>query len=162
MLHFSDARSKLVPAVERLQFPTFVGLFFVLTFLIPLPWIITMDVAAGPQPQLPSEPFAAESSQSMQVLLLVVVVPLVETLIFQKLVITLLKKWLSHRRDLMVLVAAAIFAAFHGYSWSYTIYSFTLGFVFSAAYILRDRPLGFPTTTVVTIHALRNLTYFVV
>jgi membrane protease YdiL (CAAX protease family) len=92
-----------------------------------------------------------------QILQAVILGPLIETLICQKLVYKLLSliKYLKRRKFFIMLIGALIFGLLHFYSLLYIIYNVFTGFLFMYAYIVKLHKK--PYWTVVTLHGLMNL-----
>jgi membrane protease YdiL (CAAX protease family) len=92
-----------------------------------------------------------------QILQAVIIVPLIETLIFQKWTYKLLSltKFLKQRKILIMFLSAVIFGIIHFYSLSYIVYNVFTGFLFMFAYIVKLHKK--PYWTVVTLHGLINL-----
>ena len=92
-----------------------------------------------------------------QILLAVILTPLIETLISQKLAYKLLSlvKFLKQRKTLIMILGAIAFGIIHCYSLSYIVYNTFMGFLFMFAYIVKLHKK--PYWTVVTLHGLTNL-----
>ncbi|OPZ14471.1 MAG: CAAX amino terminal protease self- immunity [Bacteroidetes bacterium ADurb.BinA261] len=92
-----------------------------------------------------------------QILAIVILAPLIETLIFQKWVYQALSLfgWLKRYKILIIFLSAVIFGSIHFYSLSYAIYNFFAGALLMLAYIIKiDKN---PYWTVVLLHGLMNL-----
>jgi membrane protease YdiL (CAAX protease family) len=92
-----------------------------------------------------------------QILAIVILAPLIETLIFQKWVYQALSLvgWLKRYKILIIFLSAVIFGLIHFYSLSYVIYNFFTGALLMMAYIIKiDKN---PYWTVVLLHGLMNL-----
>jgi membrane protease YdiL (CAAX protease family) len=83
--------------------------------------------------------------------------PLIETLICQKGVFTLLSyfKWLKQRKLLIILLSAFIFGFLHFFSLSYIIFNFFIGVLFMYTYIVMQGKHAY--WAVVLLHSLINL-----
>jgi len=84
------------------------------------------------------------------------VAPLLETLIFQCLIIIVLEVYVTKLKYVAILVSAICFAASHSYSLAYMIRMLPAGLVLASAFVLRDRPKGYPYSSVVLLHASWN------
>lgn len=94
---------------------------------------------------------------SRQILEVVILAPLIETLISQKWVYQLLSLigWLKQNKILIIFLGAVIFGLIHFYSLSYVIYNFFAGALLMFAYIIKiDKKTYW---TVVVLHGLMNL-----
>jgi|LSQX01.1.fsa_nt_gb hypothetical protein len=92
-----------------------------------------------------------------QILSVVILAPLLETLIFQKWLYRLLSSisWLKKNKILITAIGASVFGLMHPYSLFYIIYNFFAGTLFMSAYIIRLNRS--PYLTVAALHALMNL-----
>ena len=92
-----------------------------------------------------------------QILEIVILAPLIETLIFQKWIYRGLSLigWLKRHKTLIILVSALIFGLIHFYSLSYVFYNFFIGALLMFAYIIRINKK--PYWTVVVLHGFMNL-----
>lgn len=92
-----------------------------------------------------------------QVLEVVILAPLIETLIFQKWVYKLLSiiGWLNQNKFFIVLLSAAVFGLIHFYCLSYIVYNFFIGALLMFTYIIRIE--NRPYWTVAILHSLMNL-----
>jgi hypothetical protein len=84
------------------------------------------------------------------------VVPLIETLLFQFLPVRLLRRRLHAKWWVTILVSAALFAAWHYYSPGYVIFAFLIGVVLAYCFALRDVPGKHGFVLTFFVHALRN------
>ena len=84
----------------------------------------------------------------------VIIAPLVETLIFQFLVIEFLYLTKIGKRKIVV-ISAIIFSLTHYYSIGYIFYAFSMGVIFSYSYVIRKNATQ-AFLTVYAIHLLRN------
>lgn len=86
-----------------------------------------------------------------------VIIPLLETFIFQAFILRLLVKWLSpvtrHAHPISISVVAFLFGATHFYAISYIVYATLAGFTLNVAYVyyLPDRKKAFWTTAIIYI-----------
>ena len=92
----------------------------------------------------------------------VIWVPLLETLLFQKIPYVLLTKlsFFNKRVILIYIISATLFASTHFYSVAYIVYTFIVGLGLIHAYHLRVGKQ--PFWTVVAIHSLFNLTICII
>jgi hypothetical protein len=96
-------------------------------------------------------------------IILVIVIPLIETLIFQSIPYFILTQfdYLKKRSWVIITLPAFLFGLSHYYSLLYILHTTCLGAIFMYAYILR-RKKNDSFTAVSLIHLLRNLTAFIV
>jgi len=102
--------------------------------------------------------FLDEFSVFVQITTAVFLVPLIETAVFQLLVIFLLLRFTRFSLWTVVSISALLFAATHHYSVFYIIYALWGGFIFATVFIacLQKKGYGLAFWTVVLIHALHN------
>ena len=102
----------------------------------------------------------AFKSVVLEWLVIVIVAPLIETLLFQSLIIELVCKLFKRpRRNLFISVTASsvAFALSHSYSISYIIITFLAGVILALAYYLGRYRKESPIVLVFVIHAVYNL-----
>lgn len=106
--------------------------------------------------ETPNESIMQESFLK-QLLFVVIIGPLFETLIFKKWLYQLLSlfKILKRNKIWLILISVFIFGSIHIYSLSYIVFSFFAGIILMAAYVLRKGKN--PYLFVATLHALMNL-----
>lgn len=90
------------------------------------------------------------------IVLSILVVPLLETLIFQQFIFWISRKiGIANKSGIVILLSSTLFASTHFYSVAYIIYAMCLGVIFMYAYIIRVKK--HPFWTVFGIHAIFNL-----
>ena len=84
--------------------------------------------------------------------------PFFETLIFQALVIFIIKRFLTKNFIVLVLISACFFGIIHFYNVYYVIYAMFLGLIFASGYILylRNKSWEDAALAIMLVHALRN------
>ncbi len=111
-----------------------------------------------PEPDMLGSP--AVESIVLELLIAVVVAPLIETLLFQSLVIEIICKLIKRPRKniwISVIASSLAFSMNHTYSISYMVITFFAGLILAIAYYLgRYRKEG-PIVLVFVIHSLYNL-----
>ncbi len=85
-------------------------------------------------------------------------IPLVETFIFQYLIIELSSnvKLLKNNNFEIIIISAIIFGLSHNYSFLYIFYSFIIGLFLAYSYIIYKKKNFSPFLIVTLIHSLRN------
>jgi membrane protease YdiL (CAAX protease family) len=83
-------------------------------------------------------------------------VPFVETLIYQYLPVRVLRTWLKLPWKYVILISAILFGCAHTYSVGYVIFALVIGVVLAYAFALKDEPRQYGFLYVFVIHALRN------
>ena len=90
---------------------------------------------------------------------LILIAPIVETLLFQMLVISICTKWWLKLKDwIAILISAALFGAGHYSSWQAILVTFTSGLIFAYSFVVyRDKKTFSPFLMVMIIHAIFNI-----
>jgi len=137
----------------------FIFLMFVLSILLTIvlsPLFDLFDITI-----LPSSGVEEHTDNKMhEFTTAVIIAPLVETLIFQILLIEFLYLTKIGKRKIVIL-SAIIFSITHYYSIGYIFYAFSMGVIFSYSYIIRENTVN-AFLTVYAIHVLRNTVAFIV
>ncbi len=148
-------RFKLIPSVNYLiKAPVYI---FILIFLLPSV-VLGAITTFLPEPDMTGS-FTTDSIV-LDLLIAVIVVPIIETLLFQSLIIEVICKIIMRpRRNICIAVFASslAFALNHTYSISYVIFAFFAGIIYALAYYLgRYRKEG-AIILVFILHAMDNL-----
>ncbi|MCL2727442.1 MAG: CPBP family intramembrane metalloprotease [Bacteroidales bacterium] len=85
-----------------------------------------------------------------------ILVPIIETLVFQTLVFSILRRF-KIKKWVIALIAGIAFGAFHNYSLFYMIGTAPIGFIFMYMYILRAEIDNKPLISTIIAHASINL-----
>lgn len=127
-------------------------IFYLSCFLIALivsPFIILADLTVGE---------STEGPELSSFFLVVILVPILETLVNQHLPFKLMQRWswTKNKYGLYILVSAIVFGLFHSYSLQYIIFAFSGGLILGYAYFFYSKTprKSFWSTTL--IHALKN------
>ena len=114
---------------SNLKLAPFVGVTLLLTYVVLFP-------------SLPFVQFFASTGSELtyiRAISALTLAPLLETLIFQALVIYLIGKFLTKNLTVQVLISAAIFGATHNFSPRYILFATLTGVVFAAGYVIYQR-----------------------
>jgi len=146
---------RLIPSVNYLiKAPTYL---YILVFLCPS-LLLGAITTFLPEPDMTGS-FSTESIV-LDLLIAVIVVPLLETLLFQSLIVEIICKIIKRPRKnlyIAVIVSSLAFALNHTYSLSYVIFAFFVGVIYALAYYLgRYRKEG-AIILVFILHAMDNL-----
>lgn len=148
-------RFKLIPSVNYLiKTPAYV---FIFIFYCPSALLGAITTFL-PEPDM-SGSFATESIV-LDLLIAVIVVPLLETLLFQSLIIEIICKIIKRPRKniyIALIVSSLAFALNHTYSLSYVIFTFFVGIIFALAYYLGRYRKESAIILVFIIHSIYNL-----
>lgn len=91
---------------------------------------------------------------------IIVIIPFVETLFFQGLIIGYFTKKYSKYELVLCLISSILFAVAHYYSPAYFLKTFISGFCYSFLYIIASRKMSFPFIPVLIAHSIFNLIGF--
>jgi uncharacterized protein len=148
-------RFKLIPTVNYLiKAPAYV---FILVFLFPSVLLGTITTFL-PEPDMIG--FVSTDSIGIDLLITVIAAPIMETLIFQALIIEIVCKIIKRPRKniwIAVMVSSLAFGLNHTYSLSYFIITFFAGIILALAYYLGRYRKESPIVLVFIIHAIYNL-----
>lgn len=137
-----------------IRIPAFV---FVLLFLAAsiITGIITTFL---PEPTI-EDPFTIDNKW-VKIIFSLIIVPLIETLLFQSLIIEIVCKFIKrprHNLYVAIILSAFAFAFSHTYSISYVVFTFVGGLILAFAYYIGRYRRENAFLLVVIIHALYNL-----
>lgn len=145
----------LIPPVNYLiKAPAYL---FILIFLFPSV-VLGAITTFLPEPDMTGS-FTTDSIV-LDLLIAVIVVPIIETLLFQSLIIEVICKIIKRpRRNICIAVFASslAFALNHTYSVSYFIFTFGVGIILAVAYYLGRYRKESAVVLVFLIHAIYNL-----
>jgi len=97
-------------------------------------------------------------SQNFKVLVILVISPIVETLLFQWLPISAVAYFkVTNRNWLKMIVSSLLFASIHYYSVLYLVMAFIGGLIMSFLYIYTEQKHKIPVIYVAFLHFLYNL-----
>ncbi len=91
-----------------------------------------------------------------QFIFAVVIVPLLETLLFQLLPISLLRKFTGFSSGTVIIISSMLFGLQHCYSPMYILHGFLIGLVLAYSYIVYENRENSSYWVVCSIHSLRN------
>jgi len=130
--------------------------YIVIVPLIPLSILFEIDDIGGPDT-------IRDSSFIMEFILVVIIAPLVETLIFQTSIFYIFNKFsfLKKRSAIVIILSALAFGIAHNYSTLYVLFGFNIGIVLAYAYNIYLEKLESSYKVVTLIHSIRNLLAFV-
>jgi len=148
-------RFKLIPSVNYLiKAPAYI---FILVFFFPSVLLGAITTFL-PEPDLTGS--VTTDSVVLNLLIAVIVVPLIETLLFQSLIIEIICRIIKRPRKnicIAVMVSALAFALNHTYSLGYIIMTFFWGIIFAIAYYLGRYRKESAIILVFLIHSFYNL-----
>ena len=103
-------------------------------------------------------PFDPEESKRRMLIVGVIIAPLIETLLYQKIVIDICDKikFFYNRKFIGILISAVIFGSIHTYSPQYMLHMFVVGSIWAYAYTVYKDKKKHPYWVVCCIHAINN------
>ena len=143
-------------ALRELRPSVFVFVMTILTILIILPFLPVfhaLEVFAVPG----GGPSLLEESPLYQLVVVVLLAPLFETLIFQTAPILISRKHSSLSPGTIILASSLFFAVAHSYSIAYIFYAFLIGLLLAYSYTMYLEKTVSAFWVVATIHSLRNM-----
>ena len=89
---------------------------------------------------------------------IIILIPLIETFIFQHLSFKLMQKWsfTKNKYGLYISVSAILFGLSHTYSLQYIIFAFAVGLILAYMYFFYSKTPKKSFWSIALIHALRN------
>ncbi|WP_029687890.1 CPBP family intramembrane glutamic endopeptidase [Thermoanaerobacter sp. A7A] len=88
-----------------------------------------------------------------------IVGPILETYLFQVVLLYLLSKinYLNNNKILLIIIASMIFGIGHHYSFSYIIFGFLAGLIFNYSYLIYKNKTMSSFAIVLSIHSIYNI-----
>ncbi len=134
-----------------------IPLLLLLSYVIEVPLILLyvyfgIEIGDGPDMQLTPG----------NILFFCIIVPFLETYLFQYLPIWLLKK-IFKKMVIPVYGSAIVFGCLHTYSFAYVVYAFLMGLVFALGFSAYCRKKSYKTAymSIFLVHSIRNLIAFI-
>jgi len=120
--------------------------------LVPLSMIFQVDEVASLNSTM-------DLSFDWQVFIAAIVAPIIETFLFQTLVILGLRrlKFFRSRMYIVVIISALIFGIVHTYSLIYIMYAFLMGLILAYSYNVYIEKVDSSFIVVALIHSARNI-----
>ncbi|NFP92699.1 CPBP family glutamic-type intramembrane protease [Clostridium sporogenes] len=105
----------------------------------------------------------SESNFISEFILVIIIAPLIETLIFQYSIIKFLRNFniLKNNNIIIILISSILFGLSHPYSLTYIINTTILGIFLSYSFVIYENKNESPFWVVCAIHSLKNFTSFV-
>ena len=106
----------------------------------------------------------SEGPKTTSLLLLVIIAPIWETLVYQHVIFKLLQLWSVTKKKylLYIIISSAVFGLAHNYSTRYVFSAFLSGLLYSFIYFFYHKNTSKAIGSTALIHSLRNLTAFLV
>jgi hypothetical protein len=120
------------------------------------------DVLTGLYANIFNIPFKRlqfDVSPILMFILVGIVGPIIETYLFQVVLIYFLKKvnYLNNNKALLVIVASIIFGVLHNYSYDYIIFGFLFGMILNYSYLIYKNKTLSSFIIALTIHIIYNI-----
>jgi len=157
---YENSKNHIILFILRLNSFSFVLLsYFIFFLIVVIPFEIIksyFDIHLGNIPSL-------KDMNTLTIFFAVVfIAPLIETLIFQIGVIKLVYYILPKYPIIPIIVSATLFGLTHFYSIYYVIYTVMIGLFLGTLYFISKRKKISPFWVIFSVHALYNLTVFVI
>lgn len=147
---------KLIVKTKKLPFLSFVLLFLALSFLIVA---ISLLIYA---PDSTGADFLHKKHPAELFLSTCIFAPLIETMVFQTLIIALARNFISKKIGIQVFISALLFSLIHFYSIWYIVFAFLIGLIFATGYVIYQRNSEIKAfAAIACVHFLRNLISFI-
>lgn len=96
-----------------------------------------------------------------------IIVPIVETLIFQYLPIKVTQLVLKNKKQKFqelwsIIISSILFSLIHCYSFVYIVLAFILGIIFAFSFIISQKRKENPLINVIIIHSIYNVIIFII
>jgi hypothetical protein len=92
-----------------------------------------------------------------------IVAPLFETLVFQTIIIALVRNFLSKKIGFQIAISALLFSLIHYYSIWYIVFAFLVGIILATGYVIYYRNGELKAFAAIAgVHFLRNFISFIV
>ena len=107
-------------------------------------------------------PFIENFSSAKLFTITVIIAPLIETFIFQYLIIEFLFRFKKIKINIIILVSALAFGFAHNYNFFYVLIICISGFIYASYYLyLKIKGIKFPFLYICSLHALSNFLVFI-
>ena len=139
------------------RFPLFFVVFFVdFVFHLAISYLITIYDSRI------LETFEKDTPLAEIFILSVIFGPLIETFIFQYLIIELFYYFKKHTPNIIIITSALIFSLVHNYNFIYIFVAFIAGLIYASYYLyLKATKKKYPFIYIWMLHTLYNLTVFI-
>ena len=139
-----------------------IPLFFMIFILNLVFDSITSFLAELYDPEITEVPFLEGLSLAEIFTLTVIIGPLIETFIFQYLIIEFLIIFKKIKVNIIILVSSLAFGCSHYYNFIYVLVMCVGGFIFASYYLyLKIKEIRFPFLYIFSLHALWNFMAFI-
>ena len=139
-----------------------IPLFFMIFILDLVFHSITSFFATLYDPEITEIPFLEGLSLAEIFTITVIIAPLIETFIFQYLIIEFLFRFKKIKLNIIILVSALAFGLVHDYNFIYVLVMCITGFIFASYYLyLKIKDVKFPFLYTSSLHALSNFIAFI-
>ncbi|MCF8018512.1 MAG: CPBP family intramembrane metalloprotease [Vallitaleaceae bacterium] len=140
--------------LRSLSTAKFILIMVFISYLVVIPVVLMgflMNIHVG-GPEFEDIPLA------LMILIVVVIAPIWETLVYQLLIIRQLKKliFFKRRSSLTILISALVFGAVHIYSIYYMFYAFIIGLLFAYTFVIYEDKKASAFWVTMAIHGLKN------
>lgn len=139
----------------------FITLYFFI-FLLDNTLVISLSLIANSFNSELMDNFSSDFSLTEVFVLSIIIGPIIETFIFQFLIIEILYKF-KLNYYLISLLSALAFGFSHSYNYFYILVMILLGWLYAIYYIyLKENKKKFPFLVILSLHALSNIISFLI
>ena len=143
-----------------------IPLFFTIFILKSIFYVITSFFAELYDPEITNTNiFEGLNLSSVEIFILTVIVgPLIETIIFQYLIIEFLLRFKKIKTNIIILVSALAFGCWHYYNLIYVLVTCVGGFIYASYYLYlktKETESPLPLLYIFSLHALWNFLSFI-
>ena len=139
-----------------------IPLFFTVFIFDSVFSLLTSFLVSLYDPKITEIPFLEEFSLAEIFTITVIIAPLVETFIFQYLIIEFLLRFKKIKVNIIIFVSALAFGLVHDYNFIYVLVMCITGFIYASYYLyLKIKEVKFPFLYICSLHALSNFLVFI-
>lgn len=139
------------------RIPLFFVIFFIdLVFHLTVSWLVNLYDSRI------LETFQKNTHLAEIFILSVIIGPLIETFLFQYLIIELLYYFKKVKPNIIIIISALVFCSIHNYNFIYILVTFIAGLIYASYYIyLKEVKKKYPFIYIWMLHTLYNFTVFI-
>ena len=139
-----------------------IPLFFTVFILESVFSVITSFFATLYDPEITNIFEGLNLSLAEIFILTVIIAPLIETFIFQYLIIEFLFRFKKIKVNIIILISVLAFGCSHYYNLIYVLVMCVVGFIFASYYLyLKIKEIRYPFLYICSLHALCNFLVFI-
>lgn len=133
--------------------------YILLLLIVLIPFVTTISVFNIPNQS--QNPFTEYNNKYIFLFFATIIVPLIETFIFQYGIIKTFTYFKPSTKYFAVLISAILFSLSHSFNIAYIIFTFMMGLFFGGLYLTSEKRGFLPFWIITCVHGLYNLTVFI-